>query len=53
MDIDKAITIIILNYLFKDYDTYDSDSSSDYEPDDIDDVGSIDFTSDSEEERWD
>ena len=52
MDIDRAITIMILNYLFKDYDPYesDSDSDSDYDPDD---VGSIYFTSDSDEERWD
>ena len=52
MDIDKAITILIMNYLFRDYDTYESDSE--YDPDDIDEVGSIDFTSDSGEEyeRW-
>ena len=54
MDIDKAITILIMNYLFRDYDPYDSDSDSEYDPDDIDEVGSIDFTSDSGEEyeRW-
>jgi hypothetical protein len=45
MEINKMITILILNYIFKDYDTYD--------PDDIDDVGSIYFTSESDEERWD
>ena len=47
MNIDKMITIVILNYLFGDYDPYESDSDSDYDPDD---VGSIDFTSDSDEE---
>lgn len=52
--LDRAITILIMNYLFRDYDPYDSDSDSDYDPDDIDEVGSIYFTSDSDEdhERW-